>query len=498
MTLYFIGHNFRYECEAVMKLFFPARSFEFALEDTPAENSGDSALLSRKVYSGMADLRAVCRVGGKTSERSEKIPLNVKDYEHACELTLCRLMFLCLKEITGISPAWGVLTGVRPVKLVTGLLKSGLSEDEIYSKMSEYYVTKEKTALCLETAKNQESCLKGLDLMSASLYVSIPFCPSRCAYCSFVSQTVESFKKLIPEYVGRLCDEIRFIGEKFSESGLKLDAVYFGGGTPTAIPADDLDKIMRTVSSEFDLSHLREYTVEAGRPDTIDEEKLNVILSNGGRRISVNPQTLQNGVLEKIGRRHTAEDFLRAYEIAEKAGFDSINVDLIAGLPGDDLRGFCKTLEKIISLGPGNITVHTLSIKRAADMMHSDGFEVSPDETAKMVEHTNSSLMAAGYRPYYLYRQKNQLSNLENVGWAKDGKEGIYNINMMEEVQTVIAAGAGGSTKIVAGPGRISRLYNPKYPLEYIKRFDETVIKRKAEAFERINEAVGNGALNRV
>lgn len=492
MTLVFVGHSFRYELEAVMKLFLPVESFQFITADLLSgipKVEGDCAVVSRIVFSGMADLTAEVNFKGKSRIESEKIPLNANEYEQSCELILCRLMFLCLKDLTGISPPWGVLTGVRPVKLISRLLKSGMSGESIRRRMEHaYYVSPKKIDLCLETAKNQEKCLKRLPKKSASLYVSIPFCPSRCAYCSFVSQTVAASLRLIPEYIERLCDEISYTASLFNALGLRLDTVYFGGGTPTAVSASDIDIVMKTVSREFDLSTLREYTVEAGRPDTIDREKLSIILSNGGNRISVNPQTVQDSVLDKIGRKHTAAQFLESYSLARSMNFNAINVDLIAGLPSDSLSGFNDSLSKIIELGPENITVHTLSIKRSADIRFDDNICLSPDITALMIESADDQLESAGYLPYYLYRQKNQLSNLENVGWEKGGHPGIYNINMMEEVQSVIAVGAGGSTKTVAGQDNIERFYNPKYPLEYIKRFDETVIPRKKEAFLRLEK----------
>ena len=496
MTLIFIGHNFKYEIEAVCKLFFPVQAFSFLCFDNEADipmSSEDRCILTRKVYSGYAELTAGSTYRGKTLAQKEKIPVGIDDYEHLCELTLCKLLFRQLRDLSGITPKWGILTGVRPVKLISRLMASGMSETELCEHMQKnLYVTEEKIRLGLETSKNQSSVISGLPKNSVSLYVSIPFCPSRCAYCSFVSQTVRSFYKLMPEYVDKLCQELSETARIVRSLGLKLDTVYFGGGTPTSLEASDLERIMQTVSREFDMSSLREYTVEAGRPDTVTREKLKVIRVNGGDRVSVNPQTMQDSVLEAIGRKHTVAEFLTAYEMAKQEGFKAVNVDLIAGLPTDTFDGFCDTLRRVISLDPENITVHALSIKRAADLMQSER-ELNASETSRMIDFSNSALTDAGYKPYYLYRQKNQLGNLENVGWEKGGTAGIYNINMMEEIQTVLAVGAGGSTKIVAGEQNIRRFYNPKYPLEYIKRFDETVIGRKSEAERAIAEILQSG-----
>lgn len=499
MNIVFIGHNFKYEIEAVCKLFFPVQTFTFLCLDDESgiPDGGDSIVLIRKLSDEFADMRVCARISGRTASHMDRLSTDVEDFEHRCELSLCRTLFECLRDITGISPEWGMLTGVRPVKLVTRLIKAGMSEDEIASHMRENLcVSPQKVKLAYDTALNQEEAVKNLPENSFSLYVSIPFCPSRCSYCSFVSQTVASFYKLIPEYTEKLCGEIEHTAQLVNGLGLRLDTVYFGGGTPTSLEAAQLGRIMQTISRCFDVSKLREYTVEAGRPDTVTPEKLKIIKDNGGDRVSVNPQTLRQSVLNAIGRRHTVEQFLSAYELAKAQGFRAINVDLIAGLPTDDFEGFCETLERVIVLNPDNITVHALSIKRAADLMHQNEIELSAVETSRMISHSNTELSHSGYKPYYLYRQKNQLGNQENVGWEKSGTIGIYNVNMMEEIQTVLAVGAGASTKIVAHDGSIERYYNPKYPLEYLRRYEDTVIARKDEAVRRIADVIKAGGLN--
>ena len=496
MTLIFIGHDFKYEIEAVCKLFFPVRTFSFVYPDGDAApaSTDDSILLSRKVTEEHAELSVNAKLNGSAAFRRDTVSLDAPDYEHSCEFTLCRMLFECLRELSGIIPEWGMLTGVRPVKLITRLKNSGMTEPEIFDYMRDrHYVSHDKVRLACDTASSQEKVIAELPKNSVSLYVSIPFCPSRCAYCSFVSQTVGSFYKLIPEYTDRLCEELVRTSMILKNLDLRLDTVYFGGGTPTSLEADVLERIMRTVAENFDLSHIREYTVEAGRPDTVTIEKLQVIKDNGGDRVSVNPQTMRQSVLDAIGRKHTVEQFLDAYQLAKSVGFKAVNVDLIAGLPTDDFKGFRSTLESVISLDPENITVHALSIKRAADLMHQEELELNAAETSRMIAFSNESLTAAVYSPYYLYRQKNQLGNQENVGWEKGGTVGIYNVNMMEEIQTVLAVGAGGSTKIVAGERNIKRLYDPKYPFEYLKHFEDTVLPRKDEAERMIADILNSG-----
>ena len=497
MTLIFVGHGFKYELEAVCKLFYPVQTFSFVFlgdgEPTP-EVEGDVCVISRKIDGSTAKMSVRAVISGREVYSEDALNTNIPDFEHRCELMLCGMLFKSLKEQTGITPEWGMLTGVRPVKLVTRLKNSGMDEPAIYGRLkNDLFVTDEKIRLACETAKNQQAAVGNLPVRSVSLYVSIPFCPSRCAYCSFVSQTVSSFKSLIPDYVDRLCTELERIADAVNGLSLTLDTVYFGGGTPTSLEASELERIMKTVSRLFDLSKLREYTVEAGRPDTVTPEKLRIIRDNGGDRVSVNPQTMRDSVLKAIGRRHTVGQFLEAYELAKKTGFKAVNVDLIAGLPTDSFDGFCESLTRVIELDPENITVHALSIKRAADLMQSGGEGLSPEETSRMIAFSNRELLDAGYRPYYLYRQKNQLGNQENVGWEKGGNVGVYNVNMMEEIQTVLAAGAGGSTKIVSAADKIERLYNPKYPLEYIRRFEDTVLTRKDEALRKMAEILSVG-----
>ena len=406
-------------------------------------------------------------------------------FESDMELSLSRLLFKAMSEITGIVPKWGVITGIRPVKRVNDMLSEGMNKAEIFKAMeSRYLCSEEKCDIAYKTAITQKPVLDELEKDSFSLYVSVPFCPTRCSYCSFVSQSIEGCMKLIPEYVNKLCEEIVYTAKITEKLGLKLDTVYFGGGTPTTLTAAQLDRVMKVIENSFDMSTVREYTVEAGRPDTITEEKLKVLKANGCGRVSINPQTLNDSVLEAIGRKHTTAQFFDSFDLARKVGFDSINTDIIAGLPTDTVESFENTIDKLIELAPENITVHTLSIKRAARLNHSGDREVLKNPADKMVEYATKRLSESGYLPYYLYRQKNMLENLENIGWTKRGHESLYNIYIMEEVQTILAMGAGGSTKLVdKDGGRLERVFNYKFPLEYNKHF-ELMLKRKNEIEE--------------
>ena len=459
------GHSFEDAVRQILQLFF----------DLNASFSVNSQL-----YAEDDNYKAVTKItlGEKYAEGEIEMKMNLPKKRQLSDLVKKSVFFAC-KKLSSMPTPWGISTGIRPAKTARMMLDEEKSDEEILSYMEdEFLVTQKKARLSLDVAKKEKELLDGMEQNTVSIYVGIPFCPTRCAYCSFVSQTISSFKKLMPEYVDKLCEEIRYTANLVKDSGFTLDTVYFGGGTPTSLEASDLERIMKTIAECFDTSHLREYTVEAGRPDTVTIEKLNVIKNNGGDRISVNPQTIHDSVLKEIGRAHTAEQFFESYKLAKTIGYKAVNVDLIAGLPTDTYNGFKETVESIIALQPENITIHALSIKRASDLMQTR--QISDDELAEsMIKYATERLFESGYEPYYLYRQKNQLGNQENIGWTKPGLGGIYNVNIMEEVQTIIAVGAGGTTKII--DGGFERFFNPKYPLEYIKHFD-TVLARKEEA----------------
>ena len=453
-----------YEPENVARLFFANARLVRRL---PPKEDGVLARAGRRLAAGV-------RLGGRCTVLYAPRPADEKQ----AELALAGLVYELLKKVTGVRPPWGMLTGVRPVRIIHDRRAAGLSEAEIRRLFVETYdCTEKKFRLAKSIADLQRPILAARKPRDYSLYIGIPFCPSRCSYCSFVSLSTQREGRLMEPYLEALCREIKAIRDRAEDCGLDLKTIYIGGGTPTSLSADGLRKLMGTVAECFDLSRLEEYTVEAGRPDCTDAEKLAVLKEYGASRISINPQTFSDAVLERIGRKHSAADILRCFEEARAAGHDNINMDLIAGLPGDTVDGFAKSLRTALSLSPENITVHTLTVKRASNLVigHADS---DYGDVAAMLEECGA-LADAGYQPYYLYRQKGTLQNLENTGWCKPGKEGYYNIYIMEEVHSILSAGAGGSTKLVQpGGAKIERIFNYKYPAEYISGFD-TILQRK-------------------
>ena len=465
MELTVLGLASGYDVEHVIRLFYPMAKL------VPGYHRGGDLVLAR---AGQRHLLAGVRENGVCHWRRVVRPENEKP-----AFALASLVYDLLREVTGIRPPWGKMTGVRPVRIIHDQRAAGHSEEDIAKLFLEKYdCTPGRFELACGIADRQRPILERSGLRDCSLYIGIPFCPSRCSYCSFVSRTVERDKKLIQPYVDHLCMELEAIRDQVEQIGLNLRTVYIGGGTPTSLSADQLRQLMGKVAQCFDLSRLEEYTVEAGRPDCTDLEKLQVLKEYGATRISINPQTFEDEVLAHIGRRHTAEDIRRCFYDARQAGHTNINMDLIAGLPGDTEEGFARSLAQAIALEPENITVHTLTLKRASSLVIDHSQEDYAD-VAAMLEHCDA-LTRAGYVPYYLYRQKNTLQNLENIGWCKPGYEGYYNIYIMEEVHSILSAGAGGSTKL-RQPGcgeHIERIFNYKYANEYINGFD-VILERK-------------------
>lgn len=477
MTLFISGHRYGYELQRVAQMFYFGEKVA-VVEGAPSQGcQGEwihAALTAGRpnvTYCGMSDAGVVC--AGLPLSEEEEIP------GAEMEMTFGVLIYKLLSKVTGMKPPWGVLTGIRPVKRFV----HGLRRDMDEQALRKYFVEKRlldesRFSLALRTAYAELPLLEKSTDDSFSLYVSIPFCPSRCSYCSFVSHSVEQAARLIPEYVDKLCEELAFTAQITERLGLKLRTIYFGGGTPTALTAVQLGQLMRAVADCFDLSQVWEYTVEAGRPDTITQEKLQVIKSLGAGRVSINPQTLSDDVLQAVGRRHTVAQCLERYRMARETGF-SVNMDLIAGLPSDSLKGFQESVEGLIRLNPENITVHTLTVKRAARLSPEEA-RAELDQVRAMTDSARERLEAAGYVPYYLYRQNGTLSALENVGYAKPGTECLYNVYMMDETHSVLATGAGASTRLCHPvTGEIERVYNYKYPYEYLERFGE--IRRRKE-----------------
>ena len=486
MPIVLIGNSFKYEIESICKLFFHTARFNFT-EDI-SEAQGDSYIITEKSIAGNEmKLQAEVRLNGDTPEK-EEILLPENTEKSIAEQELCRLIYHILCRKTGITPPWGLMTGIRPVKKVTELMAKGLSREEIENTLRKRYeLSDSKLSLAYETAVNQQPILDSIDTSAASLYVSIPFCPTRCSYCSFVSHSMASAMKLMPQYIDALCRELEIIGRLVKECDTKIDTIYFGGGTPTSISAEDIRRVMEAVAANFDLDRIREYSFEAGRPDTITEEKLRVIKELGADRISVNPQTLNDDVLKVIGRQHTVEQIREAFALAREVGFTNINMDLIIGLTGENAEDVEETLRQIGELQPDSVTVHTLALKRAARLnIEKEQYQgMEAVQVCDMLEATVRFAKEQEYAPYYLYRQKNMEENLENVGYAREGKEGLYNILIMEEKHSILALGAGGATKLVLSGGeRIERSENVKSLKDYLERTDE-MIERKKLFFEQ-------------
>ncbi|MBQ8684365.1 MAG: coproporphyrinogen dehydrogenase HemZ [Clostridia bacterium] len=482
MHLYLIGHDYHFECENVCRLFLPLEKIITHHEEQPTQPEGLVVCCTMEPTDIGA--RLSCRVWLESFDETIEtmVQQTGDDFSDLCELSLCTLLYRLLVKLLGFTQGWGLITGVRPVKLLRRLVRESGEAAALQYFTDKLLVSEEKRTLCHTTLQAEDKLLALSRPDSFSLYISIPFCPTRCDYCSFVSQTVVQAKKLIPVYVEQLCKEIAYTGELARRLGLRLETVYFGGGTPTTLSAEQLTALFRAVESSFDLSCLREYTVEAGRPDTVTAEKLAAIRSAGVGRVSINPQTLQPAVLAGIGRKHTVDQFYEAFDLARKAGFTNINTDLIAGLPGDDYAGFADTLERILALDPESVTVHTLSMKRASNIMlqHRADYRVQ-DDAVRMVQLSADALPRAGYAPYYLYRQSRTVGNQENVGWAKPGCEGLYNVYIMDETHTILGCGAGAVSKLKQpGTDYLERIFNYKFPYEYNSGLEEMLSRKES------------------
>lgn len=476
MKLCLSGHEYKYAVEQIFLMFFSPEKPVYV--DEFPEN-GDCSLVVLKNSGNNYTAYTKISFGGNIFEAETYTTAEPNDelkYHRALQKCLKLSYYTAVKAATGKDAPWGAITGIRPVKIPSRLIESGLSEVEAEKVLlEEYFVSPEKAALAVETARMSLAAKKSLRKGDISLYVGIPFCPTRCSYCSFVSSSVEKSLHLLEPYLEALFLEIEEAARLIKVTRLKIVSVYIGGGTPTTLSAEMLDRLFRKLKSCFDFEDVREFTVEAGRADTVDEAKLGAIKAAGVSRISINPQTMNDEVLGVIGRKHTAEDVVKAYELARKAGFEAINADLIAGLPTDTPKGFEESLERLLELSPENITVHTLALKKGSKLTEK-GFLPLESEVTEMLETSQRLLRSAGYAPYYLYRQKYTAGNFENLGWCKSGKESLYNICIMEELHTIISLGGGGVTKLVAPQcGRIERIFNAKYPYEYIAGLDKEI-----------------------
>lgn len=482
MILSILNHDFRYETENVIRIFFPLEKIN-TIYELP-EGDSDYIITERRAEDGSIVMLCTVCYGGKIYKKEK----TATDDEMLQELYIAQMLYDIFSEICDYKPSWGIVTGVRPAKLLRNLINADGEEKALDYFSNGLYVSDSKKALALSVARAEEKIISLSSDNSYSLYVSIPFCPTRCSYCSFVSHSISQAKKLIPDYIRLLTLELKEISEIASSLGLRLETVYFGGGTPTSLDAPELKAVTDAVGKYFDLTKIREYTIEAGRPDTLNEEKLRIMKDAGVSRISINPQTFNGDVLKEIGRNHSPEMIEEAFAMARKIGFDNINMDFIAGLPTDSYESFCMSIDKAISMNPENITVHTLALKRAANIV-TDGNQASVVKcTDKMLDYSGMKLTENGYFPYYMYRQSKSVGNNENVGWCRNDKECLYNIYMMEEVHTVLAAGGGAVTRLKSPfSNRIERIFNFKYPYEYINRFEEQSA-RKAKINEFYKE----------
>ena len=469
MKLTLIGHDDRYAVEQLQLALFPEGT-----EGEAVSSLGRSATwltattkitLDGKTAIGIRRLKA-----SDESVRERRRTLQQSYYKAAVQL---------LSSV----PAWGALAGVRPTKISTKHMLSGgtaKSADKLLKDV--YYVTPERRKLAVDCSESTVNAARLLDDSDVSLYVGIPFCPTRCTYCSFVSRTVGKKTELLNPYLEALLKEIEITGRLLAESGKHVRTVYIGGGTPTTLSSGQMARLLDAIRDSFDMSRCIEFTVEGGRPDTLDEEKLRTIFEHGADRMSINPQTMEDHVLRACGRPHKAADVVRAYGEAVSAGFKAINMDLIAGLPDDSLDGFKRSLDAVAALNPANITVHTLALKKGADLFEKRVSLPTPEEVTEMVAYANETLRSLGYKPYYLYRQKYMSGSFENVGWSRDDLDCLYNIYMMEEVHTIISLGGGGMNKVNLRGGKIERFHNPKFPEQYIEMLD-SVLRQKEELF---------------
>ena len=479
MKLTVYGDINPYYAQTLCMVFFPGA--KFSRSEKP---DGREAVISMTVYADRITSFTRMTDGARSACGSEDYVFAPGEVctPRAKKLSVGRAVFAAGKALFGYIPPWGILTGVRPAKIAAEYLNKGngiLRTRRILC--DEYFLNPQKAALATGVANTEMRLVKKMqrdDL--CSIYISIPFCPSRCAYCSFVSYTSASLLSLIDRYLEKLYEDIDSMFETVRLLGKRVASVYIGGGTPTVLDPHQLETLLSRIRRHTGPDEWLECTLEAGRPDTITAEKLAVARDCGVDRISVNPQTLSDDILRAIGRRHTVQDFFRAYEIAQKSGIPHINVDLIAGLPGDNFRIFSQTVDKILELSPSNITVHTFCVKKSSDLLRTNSniYSLPGGDAAKCVTYAQLKTKFAGYRPYYMYRQKNTVGNLENVGYSKEGAEGLYNIFMMEELHSIFAIGAGAVTKLVPyrQPGeacdRIVRIFTPKYPYEYLRDAD--------------------------
>ena len=472
MTITLTAHDHRYAVEQMALML---------LGDLKAV---DAALTVTLLDDGSARADYVTPSGGYSAvAAAQELGVDTPDTKEGVEQRLCKLAtYRAITGSTGLRPVWGALSGVRPAKLPTKWLRRGVSPAEARAQLiGLYQLSPARADLTMTCARASLSASASLAPDEISLYVGIPFCPSRCVYCSFISAAVGQCLPLVEPFVEALCQEIEAAGALLKKRGKAVRTVYMGGGTPTTLSPGQLDQVLTALKTHIDLSRCTEFTVEAGRPDTITPDKLAVLTAHGVGRVSVNPQSMDDEVLRRMGRPHTGADIRRAYGEVRAAGDFAVNMDLIAGLPGDSPEGFARSLRQVLDMAPENITVHTLALKKGSFLTEHPDELPTGSQVETMLDRAWAALREAGYAPYYLYRQKYMSGSFENVGWAKPGTESLYNIVMMEELHSVLALGGGGMTKLVdPAANKLIRYANPKYPKEYLERIDAILTEKEA------------------
>ena len=482
MKLVLNGHDERYTVEQSLMNLLPG---ELPVYEPITLGDSSWAVITLREEDACRATVELSYQGKKTVGEDERVLAgSAFEQEGQRRHVIARAFFQAACKATGNTPPWGMLTGVRPDKPVTWALAEGKSPAQARAMLeTDYFVTPARASLALETGSAALTAAKKLGPRDIAAYVGIPFCPTRCAYCSFVSHSVERSFSLVPPYVEALIEEIRAGGRMAREQGLNCRALYMGGGTPTTLTAEQMDRVLTAFEESFDLLPCEEITVEAGRPDTITAEKLAVLKSHGVTRVSVNPQTMEDHVLWAIGRRHTAGDIEKAMELVSAYSFPHVNMDLIAGLPEDTPEGFKRSLDRCLSFGTDNVTVHTLALKKGSRILLEGPSIPGPEAVAEMLDYAEPVLRRGGYEPYYLYRQKYMSGSFENIGWCKSGSECWYNIYIMSELCSILSFGAGGSTKMVEpGTNHIERVFNLKYPKEYAERPEKCAANQAAFA----------------
>lgn len=492
-----IGHNYEYEIRELLKNFFKPKEIEIKYIPYMQYNKNLNNLkdLESTIVSILSINNDKIIVASKLNNKEEVIEEKIYDkndleIKKVSKRLIKKSIFKLIQKNRNVKVPWGILTGIRPTKIVHELLEKGTSEKDIlYILKNKYCVENSKANLLINIAKTEHKFVYPIDESKISIYISIPFCPTRCIYCSFPSNPLNQTSHLVGDYVKILCKEVREVGELIKDAGKTVQTIYIGGGTPTTLSVKEFDTLFKTINENINLHDLEEFTVEAGRPDTIDYEKLKFLKESNITRLSINPQSMNDSTLKKIGRDHTVKELIDSYKLATQVGFKNINMDIIVGLPGENTEMIRYTMDEIKKLNPTNLTVHTLAIKRASRLREQEKefSSVEANEVIDMLNITKDYAEKMGLKPYYMYRQKHMVGNLENIGYAKLGYECIYNIQIMEEKQSIIALGAGAASKFTyPAENRLERVPNVKGLGHYINRVDEMIERKRKFLIDNI------------